>query len=746
MATNYLLGKAERLMTTIPPQGNKGDKWIPYGFARGKARLVDKLVAFVEELNNIPPEDCPRGEAVSVVTLHPSYLAKTYFPTALLAVNGLRSVGSRQREMIPEVPSPRAGGKKEIGLELFVAGTRESFRQLGSWTESITEKSRGADDIAKIEDIRVPDATLKIRVAAYNTKPKSWEAVLHASASPSDERIISSFATIVRKYGGRADVKRRTYVGGLCFMPVFGDLGLAKNVAPFAYLRVLRGMPRIREVNRTIGSKLTFDCNVPTVDAVDPSIRVAIFDGGPVDIPSLRSWVRNVEGGALGAPHDAFREHAIGVASAFLFGPIHEGQALDRPYANVDVVRVLDRRSAVEGPDYFDVLRRIDDYLATNAVDIVNLSIGPDWAVEDDEPHAWTAVLDRRFKEKQVLAFCAVGNNGEMNWESGNARVQPPSDCVNAIAVGSCNSMSKRWGRSRHSCIGPGRSPGVVKPELLAFGGESRNPYFVIGTAPGTAIPVIGTSYASPTAMRSAVGVRACLGGALGPLAIRALLINRATTMKAHKKRESGWGRVQHAVADLVTSNDMTVHIVYQRTIGPAEYLRAEIPMPDRELPGLVDIVATFVFAADTDPHHTINYTRAGLEVKFRPHSKQFGITTDKDGKKKRTKDPTTRPFFSLGAMYKSTEAEMRTDAHKWETVLHRQRRFKGSSLHDPVFDIHYNAREGGADPAEAEPIDFALVVTVHCKNDAQLYNNIVTRYRTKLEALTPIRLPIGLA
>ena len=226
MATNYLLGKAERLMKSIPHKGNTGPKWIPYGFAKGKTRVVDKLVAFVEELNKIPSEDCPRGEAVSAVTLHPSYLAKTYFPTALLAANGLRSIGSRQRQMIPDAPSPRAAGKKEIGLELFVAGKRESFRQLRSWTERITENARGADDIAKIEDIRVPDAMLKIRVAPYNTKPRIWEAVLHASASPSDEPIVSSFAKLVRKYGGRADVKRRTYVGGLCFMPVFGDLVL----------------------------------------------------------------------------------------------------------------------------------------------------------------------------------------------------------------------------------------------------------------------------------------------------------------------------------------------------------------------------------------------------------------------------------------------------------------------------------------------------------------------------------------
>lgn len=37
----------------------------------------------------------------------------------------------------------------------------------------------------------------------------------------------------------------------------------------------------------------------------------------------------------------------------------------------------------------------------------------------------------------------------------------------------------------------------------------------------------------------------------------------------------------------------------------------------------MVTITATFCFASATDPQDPLNYTRSGLEVRFRPHDRK---------------------------------------------------------------------------------------------------------------------------
>src|SRR3546814_2131139 len=52
----------------------------------------------------------------------------------------------------------------------------------------------------------------------------------------------------------------------------------------------------------------------------------------------------------------------------------------------------------------------------------------------------------------KTFATIAVGNDGDKAWPE--CRVQPPSDMVNAIAVGACDTTSDAWQREigRASC------------------------------------------------------------------------------------------------------------------------------------------------------------------------------------------------------------------------------------------------------------------------------------------------------
>jgi hypothetical protein len=167
--------------------------------------------------------------------------------------------------------------------------------------------------------------------------------------------------------------------------------------------------------------------------------------------------------------------------------------------------------------------------------------------------------------------------------------------------------------------------------------------------------------------------------------------------------------------------------------LRPGKYLRAPLPLPKADLQGKVQLTATFCYASPVDVEDAAAYTKAGLTITFRPHSSK------KDGKSIKS-----RSFFSNTEF--RTEQQQRSDLGKWETVLHASEKLYGTSLKDSFFDIHYNARDGGANAAniKAEPIRYALVLTVKAPRHADLYAEILKAH-SKLKAIEPkITLPIS--
>ena len=116
------------------------------------------------------------------------------------------------------------------------------------------------------------------------------------------------------------------------------------------------------------------------------------------------------------------------------------------PLSYIDHYRILDEETD-EDPqeDLFRILERIRSVLQQSSYDFVNLSIGPELPIEDDEVHVWTAVLDELFADGQSLVTVAAGNSGHRDRSAGLARVQVPSDAVNVIAVGASDSTGSDW-------------------------------------------------------------------------------------------------------------------------------------------------------------------------------------------------------------------------------------------------------------------------------------------------------------
>lgn len=516
---------------------------------------------------------------------------------------------------------------------------------------------------------------------------------------------------------------------------------MLEALSAFTFIRVVRPVPKLRglrPVMRTGG--ISVGCDLPVEQPLSSEPKVAILDGGLPDKHPIGPWLsayRELDQEA--DPEPVYTGHGLAVTSAFLFGPIKPNGVAERPYAYVDHVRVLDNDSGAEDPlELYRTLGFIEQVLLSRQYEFINLSLGPDLPIEDSDVHAWTSVIDDLLSDGDTFMTVAVGNNGERDHESGNARVQVPSDCVNAIAVGSATDNESIWERASYSAVGPGRSPGVIKPDLMAFGGDASKYFHVLSSQDEPALePQLGTSFASPYLLRSAVGIRSILGVDLTPLAVKALLVHSANPSE-HHAHHVGWGRVPEDIMTVITCPSGVARVVYQGELKPGKYLRARLPLPDDGLTGKINLKATFCYACPVDPQDASAYTRAGLDIVFRP--KFNNIKKDKNNKDK--KNAETRSFFRLKKY--ATEQERRSDMGKWETVMHGDENMFGKSLDKPFFDIHYNAREAGGKPSGADKIRYALIITITAHKHADLYNEILRAYANILTPIQPqVSLPI---
>lgn len=732
---NFLIGRGELLTHEI-----KGPKRMPgkaevYTLQEARERLTPQFATAAEALDALPAEACPGDFGVARLMMNPSYIARSFFPVALLRSVGLESVGSRTVRVTPGGWTKKGEPRECSTTELFVAGKRQAFRSLGDWASAVEAESDEALDLAHIEQFSAFESEGRI-VSLGGKKDRFFEVGLHLLPDEGHLFVQRAFGRFAKSSDVKIHSELGFTAGNLWFVPAEGQADAIERLAEFAFVRVIRPMPKLRGMRPVQRSgEVSVGCSLPVEQPLSSEPKVAILDGGLPKQHAIAPWLRSyrlMDEKAEDDPEGP--EHGLGVTSAFLFGPIQPSGAASRPYSYVDHLRVLDKDTGTEDPlELYRTLGFIEEVLLSRQYQFVNLSLGPDLPIEDTDVHAWTSVIDDLLSDGDTLMTVAIGNNGQMDRSVGNARVQVPADCVNALAVGAADDTGVSWARAPYSAIGPGRSPGVVKPDLLAFGGDAAKYFHVLSPGKKPALsPQLGTSFASPYLLRSAVGVRAILGSDLTPLAIKALLTHAADPA-SHDKLEVGWGKVPEDLMDVITCPPGVARVVYQGELKPGKYLRAALPLPVGGLTGNIQLKATFCYASPTDPQDAAAYTRAGLDIVFRPSDKKV-----KDGKA----NAETKGFFDMKKF--ATEAERRSDLGKWETVLHGSKGMRGSSLDNPVFDIHYNAREGGGRATGPEKIRYALIITVEAPKHADLYNDILRAYAKTLVPIQPqVSLPI---
>jgi subtilisin family serine protease len=730
----FLIGNGERLTEDARfITGPKPTKEPAYSIEEAAFRLAPRLSQTVRSIDALPELARPRGQAIALVTLHPEFLAKTQFPGSLFAGVGLRAVGSRARRITPDKWTPK---HKPIGhdpetIELYVAGSTQSFAR---WAESLElggDYLRGIEDLPRIEDIRPLDSLDRhgrVRLPLDDSDSLLLEASIHL---PDEDgaAILASF----KNYAATLGVKIMNEVGvavpGLAFAPVRVPRSAVARLSQFAFLRSLRPVVKLRglpssRVTRSLGAPFA----PPTRAPLNPSIRVAVLDGGVPDNHGL-PHVKQYATPGVAQAHPNFLEHGLAVTGAFLWGALHAAPGMT--YASVDHFRVLDVDDQQQSDLHaYRILRRVRDVVETGSHDIFNLSLGPDISVDDDEVHPWTSTLDDLAADGSRLIVAAAGNNGAM--PEPLCRIQVPGDGVNCLCVGAADSPDEGWRRAPYSAKGPGRRPGVTKPDIMAFGGGSDTAFRVVRRrgATYTLDNDMGTSFAAPLVTRAAAALRSLFSANLHPLTLKCLLIHSAD-QAGHTTEDVGWGRIA-SEAELPLCPDNTARVIYQGDLPPKQLLRARIPIP-KGLTGRIEITATICYATEVRASDPLNYTNSGVEVAYRPNAQKHSVNKETE---RESTYAQTAPFFKQGDY--ATEEERRTRDRKWETVLHATKRVEASKLSDPVFDLHFIPRLGARDHAKPERIRYAMVISVHAPKNADIYERVLAEF-PELQALTPV-------
>jgi subtilisin family serine protease len=761
-------GEALKLDVQAPRSGG-GEKHEPQTVEQAQSILAPQVVAATEAVATLPQTLRASDRVYVEAKLLPNYLAASYFPTELLAHVGASPVGSRADVglYVTKAKSVDAQTRRLI-FTVSDGGLSELRRLITEGGRNRTEQQAFAQ-IRELSEIALPRQSDVLRAPEASEKQvdstarRVWEAVLHPRTSrlgepiPLDEETLERWFALILDEGGEVhrDYVRR--VGGLTFTPVSLDVERASSLARFNPLRVLRPMPAIRPRPR-FGTRSVQRLNSPlTNQPVLSSVSVAVFDGG-VDTTRRNGSLFAIPTHDLTpeAPDQDELDHGTGVTGAVLYGLVAPGQQAPTPPLPVESYRVLPAPNIPGDLEGYWVLDRIKEEVEAKGHRLVNLSLGPTLAVEDDmEPNRWTSELDQLAWEKDVLFVVAAGNDGDQDQVTGLHRVQVPADMANGVAVGACDAPApeKPWARASYSSMGPGRHGARVQPLGVQFGGSDNRMFNVI-RADGSFLEAAGTSFAAPVTTHALADLVTRLPR-VNSSVLRAFTTHFAERPRNHVKLrdEVGYGRQPLSFDEVLDCAPNEAHVLYVDEIERGDLLGYQVPVAD---PATTDVQLqiTLAYASPVDPTQPTEYTSASLELVLRPHHRIHTFTPPKGlPDKKQTLDigggtarallaqgwtPSQEPVTkTLGAAKRgASEAQLR-DSGKWETVRHYRVALKPSEVELPRLELSYVARRSGALDNSPTKIPFALLVSVVDESET---TNVYDSIRTRFGALRPVQ------
>jgi hypothetical protein len=398
-------------------------------------------------------------------------------------------------------------------------------------------------------------------------------------------------------------------------MPIRVAFAQAPQLARFNPLRVLRPMPAIRPRPR-FGLRGVSRVQPPSEQRpVADVTTVAVFDGGVHDpdqlglfaIPLIDLTPEPRE------PEDV--DHGTGVTGAVLYGLLQPGDQATQPPLPVESFRVMPPPYDPGDLDGYWILDRIKEILTEDRHKLVNLSLGPTLAVEDDmEPNRWTAELDQLAWERDIVFVVAAGNDGNQDQETGLHRVQVPADMANAVSVGACDvpAPDRPWARAPYSSMGPGRPGARIQPLGVQFGGVDNQTFDVL-RADGTFLEATGTSFSAPVVTHALADLATRLPR-INSSVLRAFAVHFAERHRAFNARrdEFGFGRLPLSFADALDCTPDQVHVLFIDQIARGEVLGYQLPLP-QSFSGAAKMSVTLAYASPVEPTQPTEYTSASL-------------------------------------------------------------------------------------------------------------------------------------
>ncbi|GIU50459.1 hypothetical protein TUM4438_36540 [Shewanella sairae] len=739
-----ILTKAEIYSATNDPKKSRPSPKIkPYSSRDAVYRAGGFVDQIVRSSRNIKPSTLPEEKLVTKLTLHPSYLAKSYFPTNLLKHFGLEYLGSKEVSIRPNVRVTKAQKKSDeiLSSQLFIAGKISDYNRMLEQL-SLSELSYEViEDFSKVESFSIYDADEKFDPTAIDIdsdQRSTYEVVLYSESL--ETNIYKTFEYYITNIGGDIDSINGKSIDGLTFIFVSISGNLVHELAKFSFVRVVRNAPIIKIFPVENATPLHHDGIFQETSPVPNSLQmevepaeVAVFDGGlPKSLnPSLQN-IRYFDLTNSKIDDPKYTNHGANVTSAISYGD-QGSLEQNKDIVNVDHYNVISAEDDALSSNLYVVLERIQHVLRHKKYRIVNICLGPSIPIPDDEPNLWTSVLDKLAESGETLFIIAGGNDGECLDSLGAkyARIQPPADMLNGIGVGSANSRLKDWKRASYSCIGPGRKPGFVKPDLLHFGGTANDEQLLLKRLDGPGyINVHGTSFSAALITRQAALLDKYTNKKFNIATLRALLVNSANS--SFSLRDVGWGCVPSNIYDHLYCSKNKVTFVYQGSLKKKSGVRAAIPFTEDLPPNTkVVVTSTLCFYSEVDIRNPVSYSKTGVSVTFKPHLERLQPNSNQ---------PKPKTFFSCNNIYKSEQA-LREDHHRWETCFKVSQRMMAKTLSQPVFDIRFSERADGHNYDSKSPLNYSLVVTIEIEklNDYNFYESVTNKY----PLLTPIELNI---
>ena len=757
----FIGGERLRIDVEAPPSGG-GDKYEPQTPMQARSLLLPMLQSVVEGAATLPPD--LRGDRVYIeARLLPNYLAASYFPEALLNRINAVPVGSRADISTYRTPSrTEETGTRRLVLAVEDEGL-ERFRALVDRPGAARSEQQAFAQIRMLDQVTIAShQDVVLNRPESDSQRITWEAVLHPSTTirgepePLDGPTMAKWFRLVSSLDGESHDDYVRQVGGLTFAPVVLESSRVDELARFNPLRALRPMPALRP-RPLIGTRAVARLGPPpSAQPAQSQPKVAVFDGGVHPAPSGSSLFPSPSIDLTSEVSDTRDlDHGTGVTGAVMYGLALPGTTARQPPCPVESLRMLPAPDVPNDLDGYWLLDQIKEVVVEKGYDIVNLSLGPEIAVEEfNEPNRWTSELDQLAWEHDVLFIVAAGNDGEQDKGLGLHRVQVPGDMVNGVTVGACDAAppNSPWGRVSYSSMGPGRHGNRIQPAGVQFGGSDANPFPVI-CANGTFRDSHGTSFSAPLVTHALSDLATRLPVAT-PSVLRAFAVHYAERHRTYKKliNEIGHGRFLLDFEPVLHSGPEEAHVLFVDTIDRGSLVGYQLPLPPATT-GPLTFTITLAYISPVEPSQPTEYTRASLDLTFRPHHliHRFARPEGSSGPKsvdldytstearrrlsagwKMSQEPVTK---TLGAPPGSSEVTLR-DAGKWETIRHHRVNLARNETEQPRLEVSYLARRAGLLDGSPSAVPFALLASIR---DNSGRGDLHDRVRTQFPVLTPL-------